>query len=92
MELVQPELLSQEKSSAIKFALDKIFPEQLYEDKDTKIIRALLGESSSTYSTEDLNNIISEMQFLITTWLDEYERSLFDGLTLNELLHEKGGA
>ncbi|KKP87931.1 MAG: hypothetical protein UR93_C0027G0008, partial [Berkelbacteria bacterium GW2011_GWA2_35_9] len=38
----------------------------------------------------ELNDVITEVEYLTESWLDEYERNIFDGLTLQELLHEKG--
>ncbi len=59
-----------------------------------KIAKELDGdkkEIAQEVSPEQLKNIITEVQFLTESWLDEFERQIFKGLTLQELLHEKGG-
>jgi hypothetical protein len=48
-----------------------------------------LGEVSRNFSDEQMLVIISEFQFLIETWLDEYEKEVFKGMTLKEILNEK---
>lgn len=75
----------------LKQSLDSLFPEQQYADKAIQKAKEILGEVAKTFTEEQLRDIVSEVQFLTTTWLDDFERGVFDGKTLNELLHEKGG-
>lgn len=74
----------------IKKSLDDLFPEQKYEDKNIQKAKEALGPIANKFSTEELKGVIADVQFLVDTWLDEFERDVFDGLTLKELLHEKG--
>ena len=62
-----------------------------YEDKKIQQVKQTLGDIATTLSNDYLRDIATEVQFLSETWLDEFEREIFNGLTLNELLHEKGG-
>jgi len=78
-------------SQSISQSLDQLFPEQQVEDKKLQEARKILGETANKFTKEQLKDVITEVQYLVSTWLDEYERDLFDGLTLNEFLHEKGG-
>lgn len=71
-------------------SLDDLFPEQQYEEKDLKEAKELLGKLAREYTTEDLRGAIIEIQYLAQAWLDDFERSIFKGLTLKEVLHEKG--
>ncbi len=74
--------------TSIENVIEKIIPKQSEENKFSKI-RQALGETAKSLSTEQIETIASEFQFLIDTWLDEYEQDLFKGLTLKEVLSEK---
>lgn len=89
---VQPEVLkTEDNQKTIKKSLDQLFPEQQYNDKDIQKVKEILGLLSNEFSVPELRDIVAETQFLISSWLDDFERGIFDGKTLNELLHEKGG-
>jgi len=34
-----------------------------------------------------LLNLVSEVQFLVDSWLEEFEKNVFEGKTLNEMFH-----
>lgn len=74
-------------SKVIEAAITKPEPEE----KEIQEVRKILGSAADGLSTQQIKNIITEIQFLVTTWLDEYEQSIFKGKTLAEVLHEKGG-
>lgn len=76
----------------IKESLNTLFPEQEYSGKDFQKTKETLGPIAKDLTTAELRDVIAETQFLINSWLDDFERNIFDGLTLNELLHEKGGS
>lgn len=71
--------------------LEKMFPEQELQDKNIKQAKAALGALAFEFNPEQLNDLITEVQFLTESWLDDFERQIFKGITLQELLHEKGG-
>ncbi len=71
--------------------LDDLFPEQRSEEKALKRAKEILGELASQYTQEQLKNVVTEIQFLAESWLDDFEREIFKGKTLRELLHDKGG-
>lgn len=48
--------------------------------------REILGILATDLSDEELKAIVTEMQFLVDSWLDEFEKEIFDGKTLTELL------
>ena len=80
-----------EHSQSFTQSLDNLFPEQQYDDKNIKKAKAILGSVANELEPELLSESVAEMQFLAKSWLDEFERTIFDGKTLNELLNEKGG-
>lgn len=71
-------------------AIQEMFPEQEREEKNIQLAKKSLGTLATQFSPEELKSVINEVEFLTETWLDEFERSIFKGLTLQELLHEKG--
>ena len=74
----------------LKESLDNIFPEQEY-DKRLQKAKEVLRALTSELSTQQLRDVVSEVQYLVSSWLDDFEREIFKGKTLKELLHEKGG-
>ena len=67
--------------------LNSLFPDQKREDKTIKQARAILGNLTEKFSMDELQQIIILFQYLSESWLDMYERELFDGKTLQELLN-----
>ncbi len=45
-----------------------------------------MGESASSLTDEKVYDLVVEMQYLVDTWLEEYEKDVFDGKTLKELI------
>lgn len=96
-EFVQPYLQPVTQSTfkysetpTISQSLEAIFPEQKQADKRIKLAKDALGSLASQFTETELSDVITEVEYLTESWLDEYERNIFDGLTLQELLHEKG--
>lgn len=73
---------------SLENALNSIFPQQSEENKVTRT-RRILWQKAETLSDEQIECVVAEFQFLIDNWLDEYEREVFKGLTLKEVLNEK---
>ncbi len=78
------------RPTSITKSLDDLFPEQEYEEKTIKRAKEVLGSLTDKLTSDQLRDSVAEIQFLVNTWLDEFEQTIFDGLTLRELLHEKG--
>jgi hypothetical protein len=88
----EPELqLYHAPTTSTKLTLDQMFPEQKREEKRIKKAKEALGILAHEISRVELKRVVAEVEYLTEIWLDELERSIFDGLTLRELLHEKGG-
>lgn len=58
------------------------------EEVEVEQTRATLGNIAKKLSDEALKDTYVEIQYLVESWLDEYERSIFDGKTLQELFEE----
>ncbi len=78
-------------SQSIKQSLDELFPEQQYDEKNLKKTKDILGDVAGEYSDMELQGIAVEIRYLAESWLDNFEQGIFGGLTLKEVLHEKGG-
>jgi len=50
--------------------------------------RHIMGDTISELSDDELEVCITEFQHLIDYWFDAFERDLFDGVTLQQLLRE----
>ena len=77
-------------SKSIYESLNDLFPEQQREEKTVQKAKNILGDLAKEFTHDQLRDVISEIQYLTDSWLDDFERKIFKGLTLNELLHEKG--
>lgn len=75
------------KENPIEKQLDDLFPEQKHEDKTIKRTKELLGNLVNKFSDYEIQTIATEIEYLCETWLDTYERTIFKGQTLNELLN-----
>ncbi|MGC4432491.1 hypothetical protein ABWL48_20615 [Streptococcus suis] len=49
-------------------------------------IQELLSKNGIKMDDEKLKTTVVEMQFLVEIWLDDLEKQIFDGKTLNELI------
>lgn len=74
----------------INKSLDELFPEQQHDGKKIQKAKQILGSLVNDFTDEQLKYTVSEVEYLTESWLDEFERQIFEGLTLNELLHERG--
>ena len=82
----QPKIISEK----LMGSLDDLFPEQQYAEKDIQKAKEILGELTKEFTPDQLKDAVTEIQYLCESWLDDLERQIFKGRTLNELLHEKG--
>ncbi len=72
--------------ASLENTINSLFPDQSEENKISKT-RKHLGETAKTLSDAQVETIITEFQFLIDTWMDEYEKEVFNGLSLKEVLN-----
>lgn len=66
--------------------LNALFPTHEVETKIQKARRVLGAEISAAVTDEQLEIFLTEVQFLLDSWLDSFEKEMFDGLTLSQIL------
>lgn len=66
--------------------INQIFEEKDQQERTIQEAREILGESASNLTDEQVFDLVNEVQFLVDSWLEEYERKVFDGKSLDELL------
>ena len=71
----------------IETAINNIFPLDSEENKTLRIRKAL-GNTAQSLSNEQIEIATIQFQFLIDSWMDEFEKEVFSGLTLKEVLNE----
>ena len=62
------------------------FSEQDNQRKTIQEAREILGESAKDLTDEQVYDLANEIQYLVDSWLEEYEKDIFDGKTLDELI------
>jgi len=72
---------------SLELALKNIFPEH---KEETRVQRArqTMGEAVARLSNQELEEYLTEFQFLVDSWLDEFEKIVFNNVTLKQLLRE----
>ncbi|MEI6498560.1 MAG: hypothetical protein WCO23_01230 [bacterium] len=73
--------------TGLEITLQSIFPTK---QEETKLIKArrVLGDIVTAISDTELESDLAEFQYLIDSWLDEFEKQIFDNKTLIEVLRE----
>ena len=72
---------------SIEAAINNIFP-LVSEENKTLRMRKALGNTAQSLSNEQIERVTTQFQFLIESWMDEFEKEVFSGLTLKEVLNE----
>lgn len=85
MDIEQSSLFSE---TPIEKEVNKIFVTDKEQNKFDKA-RRILGESGKEITNEQLENYISEFEYLANCWLEIFERQTFEGKTLEEILRAK---
>lgn len=66
--------------------LNQYFNKQDHQQKTLLKARELLGEDGKDLTDEEAYNLYTEIQFLTDSWAEEFERGIFNGKTLEEIL------
>ena len=60
------------------------------EESRIQTARRIMGDEIAMLSDEELQIYLAEFQYLVTAWVDEYEKSVFNGKRIREVLQEEG--
>jgi len=71
----------------IENALKAIFLDSKEESR-LQLARRILGDIALEITDEELLRCITEFQYLADSWLDDFEKQIFDDKTLNQVLKE----
>ncbi len=86
IESVNPVMnLGYDNLKSVDSALKRIFPSKLEETR-VEIARRIMSSAVVSLPNEDLEVYITEFQYLIDSWFDQFEKQAYDGLTLKQLL------
>lgn len=66
-------------------SLNALFPQTSQQTKTQKT-RQILGNEATDLTDEQLETYIVQFEYLVGGWLDVFEKNLFQGKTLKELL------
>ncbi len=71
----------------LEHTIATIFPTNQEENKIIKA-RGVLGETARDFTDEQLGYLVTDFEYLVDSWLDLFEKRVFAGKTLRELLGE----
>lgn len=74
--------------SGLETTLSSIFPTK-QDESNLQKARRVLGDIAENIPDQELESNLTEFKYLIDTWLDEFEKGIFDSKTLKELLREE---
>ncbi|MEK7170867.1 MAG: hypothetical protein AAB774_01005 [Patescibacteria group bacterium] len=74
--------------SVLESELGRIFPVR-EEETRIDVARRVMGKIVAELSDDELEAYLTEFQFLIDSWFDSFEKQIFEGRKLEELI--KGG-
>ncbi len=63
------------------------FVSQANKESQLEKSRRILGEVASDIPDDDLQIFLTEIQYLINSWFDHYEKQVFNGQTLRQILN-----
>lgn len=73
--------------SVLESELGRIFPVR-EEETRVQVARRIMGSVVAELSDEELEAYLTEFQFLIDSWFDSFEKQIFEGRKLEELIKE----
>ena len=66
--------------------LNELFSNQDEQEKTIREAREILGDSAKDLADSQVYDLVTEVQFLVDSWLEDFERDVFDGKTLDEIV------
>ncbi|OQB06060.1 MAG: hypothetical protein BWY19_00480 [bacterium ADurb.Bin212] len=86
LDLHQDTIVSSRQHHSLENALDTIFVEP---KEETRLARArrILGNIATEMNDDELISSLAQFQHLLESWFDDYEKLIFKGKTLNQILN-----
>lgn len=66
--------------------LNELFEDQNSQQRRVQEAREILGDSAKDLTDDQVFELVSNVQFLADIWEEEFEKEIFGGKTINELL------
>lgn len=89
-------LLIEEKQPAKPLRIDiydkvnQFFNETDEEKEEINQARQILGEKAKDLNDGQIKDLICNVEYLVDSWIEEFEKSIFEGKTFNEVFQIKG--
>ena len=77
---------SQPNSQGTYDQINELFSNQDEQEKTILEAREILGDSAKDLADNQVYDLVTEVQFLVDSWLEDFERDVFDGKTLDEIV------
>lgn len=74
-------------SKSLENTLSNIFPTQK-EENNLQRARRMLGDIAVSLTDPEIETYLTQFECLLDSWMDEFEKTIFDNKTLLELLKE----
>ena len=74
------------ETNELRYLLNNLVPEESEVDKEVNQAIEILGDRLQGFTSFQIKTILSEVQYLVDCWLEDYERTIFNGITLIEYL------
>lgn len=74
------------ESQGVYDQVNQYFNQQDEQAKTVSEARGILAESAKDLTDEQVYDLVNEVQYLVDSWLEEYEKDIFNGKTLIELI------
>lgn len=83
---IQQEILPRVEKQGSYEKLNEIFEDQTSQQIRVLEARETLGESAKELTDDQVFELVTNVQYLVDIWEEEFEKAIFDGKTLKELL------
>ncbi len=68
--------------------MNKLQDQKQVNSQEIKVESTRDNHPMNSTPEEDTSDVKAEMKFLARTWLDDFEKNVFNGKTVNELLNQ----
>lgn len=66
--------------------INNVFIDRNAQEKSIQEARDILQIPEGLYTDTQVQDLVNEVEFLVESWLDEFERNTYDGKNLDELV------